>query len=287
MPSAAHASRCLSLAVHLFTPGKSGALGSRRRTIFSTSGQAQSETLAILSRAFVFVPRARISLRIISMSRFFNAKATETSIPVACRSKESVRNGSGCASARARTLSVDYHRFDTSVHACPAPDCLLAGGASPTYAVPSTLLNYFPNRILYVSEPFENSIAAVDLTDDGVIFRMGGARHLCSEALDHPVDLAPVVQETSDPNWASNTTLDVQSDFYVANRGNNTIVRIRQDGAVVAMRRVRLPGGRSLGNGRLNGIATSPDGSRIWVTVTGRLPGHGKLGDYVLELPSF
>ena len=149
------------------------------------------------------------------------------------------------------------------------------------------LLNYSPTRILYVSEPFENSIAAVYLTVDGVIFRVRGVRHLRSAALDHPVDLAPVVQETSDPNWASNTTLDVQSDFYVANRGNNTIVRIRQDGAVVAMRRVRLPGGRSLGNGRLNGIATSPDGSRIWVTVTGRLPGHGKLGDYVLELPSF
>jgi hypothetical protein len=149
------------------------------------------------------------------------------------------------------------------------------------------LLNYSPTRILYVSEPFENSIAAIDLTDDGVIFRVAGVRRLSSEALDQPVDLAPVVMETSDPNWASNTTLDVQADLYVANRGNNTIVRMRQDGAVVAVRRVRLAGGRSLGHGRLNGIATSPDGSRIWVTVTGRLPAQGSLGDYVLELPSF
>jgi hypothetical protein len=149
------------------------------------------------------------------------------------------------------------------------------------------LLNYSPTRILYVSEPFKNAIVAVDLTDDTVIFRVTGVRRLYSEALDQPVDLAPVVMETSDPNWASNTTLDVQSDFYVANRGNNTIVRMRQDGAVVAVRRVRLADGRSLGQGRLNGIATSPDGSRIWVTVTGRLPGHANLHNYVLELPSF
>jgi hypothetical protein len=149
------------------------------------------------------------------------------------------------------------------------------------------LLNYSPTRILYVSEPFENSIAAVDLTDDGVIFRTAGVRRLTSEALDQPIDLAPVVMEISNPNWASNTTLDVQSDFYVANRGNNTIVRMRQDGGVVSVRRVRLAGGRSLGNGRLNGITTSPDGSSIWVTVTGRLPGPGRASDYVLELPSF
>jgi hypothetical protein len=149
------------------------------------------------------------------------------------------------------------------------------------------LLNYSPARILYVSEPFENSIATVALTDDGVIFRTAGVRRFTSEALDQPVDLAPVLMETSNPNWASNTTLDVQSDFYVANRGNNTIVRMRQDGAVVAVRRVRLAGGKSLGEGRLNGIATSPDGAKIWVTVTGRLPEHGNQGDYVLEFPAF
>ena len=96
-----------------------------------------------------------------------------------------------------------------------------------------------------------------------------------------------MTMETSDPNWASNTTLDVQSDFYVANRGDNTIVRMRQDGTVVAQRQIRLAGGHPLGALRLNGIATSPDGSRIWVTLSGPVPGMGDLKGAVLELPAF
>jgi hypothetical protein len=157
-------------------------------------------------------------------------------------------------------------------------------GAQPRVGV---LLNYSPTRILYVSEPFENSIAAIDLFDDGVVFHVAGVHHIWSEALSQPVDLAPVMIETSDPNWAANTTLDVQADFYVANRGNNTIARMRQDGTVVAVREVRLADGKVLGKGRLNGIAGSPDGTKIWVTVTGRLPGHRNLRGAVLELPAF
>ena len=88
-------------------------------------------------------------------------------------------------------------------------------------------------------------------------------RRFHSEALNEPVDLAPVVNETSDNRWASNTTLDVQSDFYVANRGNNTIVRMTQTGAVVAVRRVRLANSRTLGSARLNGIAISTDFTKI------------------------
>jgi hypothetical protein len=117
--------------------------------------------------------------------------------------------------------------------------------------------------------------------------RTGQLKHLQSEALDVPVDLAPVTMETSDGNWASNTTLDVGSDFYVANRGNNTIVRMRQDGSVVSRRKLRLAGGRALGSLKLNGIATSPDGKEIWVTMTGHVPGMGTLSGMVLELPSF
>ena len=73
----------------------------------------------------------------------------------------------------------------------------------------------------------------------------------------------------------------------MANRSDNTIVRMRQDGTVVAVRRVTLSGARPLGAGRLNGIAVSPDGSKIWVTVTGHLAGQGNLSGAVLELPAF
>ena len=149
------------------------------------------------------------------------------------------------------------------------------------------LLNYSPTRILYVSEPFENTIVALDLSDDGTIFHVTNVRRFHSEALNEPVDLAPVVNETSDNRWASNTTLDVRSDFYVANRGNNTIVRMSQTGTVVAVRRVRLAAGRTLGSARLNGIAISPDFTKIWVTVAGGLPGFEDHEGAVLELPAF
>jgi len=157
-------------------------------------------------------------------------------------------------------------------------------GATPRVGV---LLNYSPTRKLFVSEPFENSIAVLKLTDDGVVFRVVDVRRIRSLLLDQPIDLAAVVMETSDTNWASNTTLDVESDFYVANRGNNTIVRMRQDGTVVAFRKVLFANGRLLGGARLNGIATSPDGTKIWLTVTGRLPGYASHPGAVLEIPAF
>jgi hypothetical protein len=92
--------------------------------------------------------------------------------------------------------------------------------------------------------------------------------------------------ETNDPNWASNTTLDVQSDFYVANRGDNTIVRLRQDGTVVAQRALWMKG-QPLGALQLNGIATSPDGNKIWVTLSGPVPGMGDLKGALMQLPAF
>lgn len=154
-----------------------------------------------------------------------------------------------------------------------------SGSVTPRLGVIS---NWAPTRILYVSEPFENRIAVLDITDDGVVFRVAGVRHFLSDALNEPVDLAPVSIETSDSNFSSNTTLDEGSDFYVANRGDNTIVRMTQDGAVVAIRRVRLADGSPLGSARLNGIAVSPDGTKIWVTV---VDPHGS--GTALELPSF
>jgi hypothetical protein len=149
------------------------------------------------------------------------------------------------------------------------------------------LVNYEPTRILYVSEPFEHTIAVLALVDDGVIFRVAAVHRFHADALNQPVDLATAATETSDPDWASNTTLEEEADFYVANRGDNTIVRMDQDGMVVAVRRVRLANGQALGNGRLNGIAVSPDGRTIWVTVLGKLAGQGNLEGAVLALPAF
>ena len=68
----------------------------------------------------------------------------------------------------------------------------------------------------------------------------------------------------------------------MANRGDNTIVRMRQDGTVVAIRRVKL-GGDFPDDARLNGIATTRDGSKIYLTFTG--PDKDQGG--VLEVPAF
>jgi hypothetical protein len=149
------------------------------------------------------------------------------------------------------------------------------------------ILNYTPTRLLYISERCRNSIAVLELADDGQVFHVASVRRISSKALNRPVDLAPAGIETQNPDWSSNTTLEEGADFYVANRGNNTIVRMRRDGTVVAMREVRLSDGRRLGSARLNGIATSSDGSKIWVTVTGQFPGQDDSQGAVLELSAF
>ncbi len=149
------------------------------------------------------------------------------------------------------------------------------------------VLNFEPVRILYIADPGADTIVALTLLDDGRIFLPGPIRRIESALFDMPVDLAPAKPETDDTDWASNTTLEADSDLYVVNRGNNTIVRLRQDGAVVAVRRVVLADGTPLGDARLNGIAVSPDGARVWVTVSGALPGFAGHDGAVLELLAF
>jgi DNA-binding beta-propeller fold protein YncE len=139
---------------------------------------------------------------------------------------------------------------------------------------------------LLVSEPFNNTIAVIDLIVAGVhpneVFALSDVRRISSPLLNLPVDLTPADIETTDIRWASNTTLEENSDLYVANRGNNTILRMRQDGTVVAIRTINVDRG-PLNNASLNGIAASTDGEKIYVTVTG--PGNRNGG--VLELAAF
>jgi hypothetical protein len=122
---------------------------------------------------------------------------------------------------------------------------------------------------LFVSEPFNNTIAVINLVVFGApyqVFGLGSVNRISSSSLNLPVDLTPVQRDAVNINWASNTTLDDGSDFYVANRGDNTIVRMRQDGTVVGVRRVALDG--PVNNASLNGIAISTDGKTIYVTFT-------------------
>ena len=113
------------------------------------------------------------------------------------------------------------------------------------------------------------------------VFGLNSVSRISSDFLKLPVDLAPVQRDLDNPNWASNTTLDEGSDFYVANRGNNTIVRMRQDGTVVAIRGVTVSS-IPLNNFSINGIATSVDGKKIYVTFTAPNVQGG-----LLQLPAF
>lgn len=125
-------------------------------------------------------------------------------------------------------------------------------------------------RQLFISEPGSNTIAVVDLElfttiPDGfhTVFKMSAIRRLHSSALDRPIDMSPIKRNTDDPRFASNTTLDKGSDMYIANAGNNTIVRMDQNGDVIAIRKVHINGVK---NYQINGIATSVDGTKIYLT---------------------
>jgi hypothetical protein len=144
---------------------------------------------------------------------------------------------------------------------------------------------------LFVSEPFNNTIAVINLAVFGTapdqVFGLrpptsSSVSRISSPSLKLPVDLAPVKRDADSITWASNTTLDEDSDFFVANRGDNTIVRMRQDGTVVGIRRVTIDS-IPLNNFAINGIATSVDGSKIYVTFTTPTNLQGGL----LELPAF
>ncbi len=137
--------------------------------------------------------------------------------------------------------------------------------------------NWVPTRILYVSDPLADRILALDLSDDQVMFSATNVRYLAAPELNVPIDIAPSIPEVAADNFASNTTLGGGADLYILNRGNNTIVRMSQEGKVLAVRAIEadLPGFR------VNGLAVSPDGQTLWVTAV--TPNGGA----VLRVPAF
>jgi mono/diheme cytochrome c family protein len=149
------------------------------------------------------------------------------------------------------------------------------------------IVNWFPDQTLFAADPGRNAAVAFPLLTGPDGFRSVISRRFSLQEFDVPVDLAPANPEVADPIYSSNTSLAPGSDMYIANRGNGTIVRMRQDGALVAVRRITLPGGGDLGPGRLNGIAVSPEARRIWLTVDGPLPGYPDAPGALLEIPAF
>jgi hypothetical protein len=142
------------------------------------------------------------------------------------------------------------------------------------------LFNWVPQAILYVTDPIANRIVAFDISDDGVLFQASAPRYLTDEAFALPVDMAPAVPEVASGNFSSNTTFGGGSDLYVLNRGNNTVVRMTQEGRVRAVRAIQPE--VQIDGMRASGIGVSGDGRTIWVTATA--PGRG---GYVLQMDAF
>jgi hypothetical protein len=148
------------------------------------------------------------------------------------------------------------------------------------------VFNWVPDRFLYVADPGNDAVLQLHLDDDFRVFHVVQTRRLESPHLSMPVDLAPAVPEIANPAFASNTTLAGGADLFVANRGSGTVARMRQDGRIVAVARIALRGFGVVGAGQLNGIAVSPDGDRIWLSLSGRAR-HPRLSGSVIEIPAF
>lgn len=147
--------------------------------------------------------------------------------------------------------------------------------------------NWVPDRILFVSDQAADRIAKIVLTDDGRHFTLAGLTYLIGTHFKGPSDLAPAIPEVANPRFSSHTTLAANADLYVANRADGSIVRVTQDGSLVARAVVRLPNDEAIGAERLRGIAVSADAQRLWLTIDGEIPGHPGLGGAVIEVSGF
>ena len=122
-----------------------------------------------------------------------------------------------------------------------------------------------PERMLYIADARRNRIVVLRLSDDTLHFVLAGTSGIESPWLKRPVDLAACVPEIANPRFASHTTLAGGSDLYVVNRGDGSVLRMRQDGTVLARAVVAWPDGRKVGGDRLRSIAVSADAQRLWL----------------------
>ncbi|MEO8154117.1 MAG: hypothetical protein ABI605_13685 [Rhizobacter sp.] len=123
-----------------------------------------------------------------------------------------------------------------------------------------------PDRALFVADGGRDRIAVLHLADDTRHFKLARTSHIQSQWLRRPTDLAACVPEVANARFASHTTLAGGSDLYIVNRGDGSLLRMRQDGTVVARAVVEWPDGRAIGADSLRAIAVSADAQRIWLT---------------------
>jgi hypothetical protein len=144
-----------------------------------------------------------------------------------------------------------------------------------------------PGRVLYIADAARDRLVLLHLEDDRRHFKVQHTSTVTSKALREPVDLAAALPEIANPSFASHTTLAGGSDIYVANRGDGSLLRMSQDGEVLARARIEVPGLGLLGADRIRAIAVSADAQRLWVTLQGELPGFSGHEGALIELSAF
>ncbi|HEX8603540.1 MAG TPA: hypothetical protein VF774_12915 [Pseudoduganella sp.] len=192
-------------------------------------------------------------------------------------------DGSGFAvfaAVTGRGAVVQVHVQD-GVDGLAPPGTIDVGEADP--GVIGIAFQWSPDRVLFVADARRNRIAVLRLRDDTRHFVLQRAAHIDSPWLREPVDLAPAMPETANPRFSSHTTLAGGADLLVANRGDGTLLRLAQDGRVLARGRILRPDGSAVQAGELRSLAVSSDGRRVWVVA--RRTGRGD--DELLETCAF
>ncbi|MCF6101991.1 di-heme oxidoredictase family protein [Mesorhizobium muleiense] len=144
-----------------------------------------------------------------------------------------------------------------------------------------------PDRALYIADPGRDRLVLLDLEDDRRHFTVARARTILLPEFDRPVDVAAAIPEIANPQFSSHTTLAGGSDLFVANRGDGSLLRVSQDGRLLARATIEVPGLGPLGADRLRAIATSADAQHIWITIGGEVPGFPGHEGALVEVGAF
>jgi hypothetical protein len=154
-------------------------------------------------------------------------------------------------------------------------------------SVAGMAFRWIPDRALFVADRARDRIAVLELTDDGRHFKLDRVRSLSAAEFKAPIDLAAAIPEVANPRFSSHTTLAANSDLFVANRGDGSLLRMTLDGRVLARAQVQVEGLGVIGADRLRAIAVSADAQRIWLTLEGKLPQYREYEGLVLEVAAF
>ncbi|WP_246811238.1 di-heme oxidoredictase family protein [Mesorhizobium sp. AA22] len=200
-----------------------------------------------------------------------------------------VSTGQGTASTGLGTVSAG-HGTASAGHGTVStrPGTVSTGpGIGDDPGVIGIAFKWNPDRALYIADPGRNRLVLLELEDDRRHFTVARTRTISLPQFDHPVDVAAAIPEIANPQFSSHTTLAGGSDLFVANRGDGSLLRLSQDGRLLARATIDVPGLGPLGPDRLRAIATSADAQRIWITIGGDAPGFPGREGALIEIPTF